>query len=221
MVTPGRVHRVARSDDSHGCVLLFTEEFLALTRPDPRSLRRHPLLGNHAIAPVLDLSEPKKGEPIAGRIDAIRQESAQEDVGHREALGSLLNLLLVDVDRLVRNDGRFAEMLEEGSDDDLLHRFVDRLEESFHALHKVSDYADLLAVTPGHLNDVVRRRRGTTAGTMIRDRILLEAKRLLAHSQESIKEIAYGLGYEDPSYFTRLFREKVGVSPGEFRTESS
>jgi len=51
----------------------------------------------------------------------------------------------------------------------------------------------------------------------LKDRILLEAKRLLIHTTLSAKEIAYDLGYEDPAYFNRLFSKKIGDAPNVFR----
>ncbi|MFY7877156.1 MAG: helix-turn-helix domain-containing protein, partial [Pirellula sp.] len=69
----------------------------------------------------------------------------------------------------------------------------------------VQEYADRLAISPGHLNDSVRNACGKSAKDMIQEQLVLEAKRMLYHSNYSIKEIAVHLGFDDPSYFNRFF----------------
>ena len=200
-------------------MLLFTVEFLALSRPDHLRSKQNPILRRGVARPILNLTE-KQAVDISAWIGMLRKESSQEAAGQREAIGALLNLLLIDIERILDSSLNGPEtkgILQEAPSGALIEQFIDIVNDSFHALHRVREYADLLNVSPGHLNDVVRSDYGTTASSLIRDRVLLEARRLLAHSNESIKEIAYAIGYEDPSYFTRLFREQIGVAPGEFR----
>jgi AraC-like DNA-binding protein len=75
----------------------------------------------------------------------------------------------------------------------------------------------MLKVTSGHLSKSVLEHTGQTAGEIIRDRLLLEAQRLLVHSSLNVAEIAISLQFEDPSYFSRFFRRSTRMSPGEFR----
>ena len=72
-------------------------------------------------------------------------------------------------------------------------------------------------ITPKALNKRIVKAHGTGPNDIIKDRITLEAKRLLAHTSMSVKEIAYKLGYDDPSYFIRLFTNQVSQSPQSFR----
>ena len=78
-------------------------------------------------------------------------------------------------------------------------------------------YASALNVTAKRLNIITRELVGRTVTQMVHDRIILEAKREISLSQDSVKQIAYRLGFEDPSYFTRFFRCEVGVAPNVFR----
>ncbi len=89
----------------------------------------------------------------------------------------------------------------------------------FREKHSVTDYADLLAVAPKTLSKRFNRLRLSQPNDIIKDRILLEAKRLLAYASLSIKEIAYDLGYDDPAYFNRLFSNKTGQTPAAFRKQ--
>ncbi|MEM8863186.1 MAG: AraC family transcriptional regulator, partial [Chloroflexota bacterium] len=85
--------------------------------------------------------------------------------------------------------------------------------------HSLSFYADKLGITIGHLTETVKEVYGTSAGELLRGRLILEAKRLLAHTNHTMGEIAHQLNYADPSYFSRAFKREVGQTPGSFRQE--
>ena len=91
------------------------------------------------------------------------------------------------------------------------------VEEHFRRERLLSFYADKLAMTPDRLNDHVKRATGVTAGHLIRQRVLTEAKRQLVFTGAPIHEIAYDLAFSDPSHFTRFFRKQTGTTPQEFR----
>lgn len=80
-----------------------------------------------------------------------------------------------------------------------------------------AEYAAACNLSLSYLNEVVKNVTGSAVSYWIQQEIVLEAKRLLYHSEFSIKEIAYELGYEDHAYFCRLFKKIVGQTPGEFR----
>jgi AraC-like DNA-binding protein len=69
------------------------------------------------------------------------------------------------------------------------------------------------------LTESLRLEIGLTAGELIRARLLLEAKRLLLHSELTVAEIGYELGFEDPSYFSRFVRREIETSPVELRNQ--
>ncbi|MBK6931019.1 MAG: AraC family transcriptional regulator [Saprospirales bacterium] len=81
------------------------------------------------------------------------------------------------------------------------------------------DYAEMLFITPNHLNALVNSVVGKPAGELIRDRVVLEAKRLLVNSDFNISQIADALHFEDNAYFTRFFKKYTGMSPEIFRQE--
>ncbi|MBD0285842.1 MAG: helix-turn-helix domain-containing protein [Flavisolibacter sp.] len=81
----------------------------------------------------------------------------------------------------------------------------------------VSDYADLLAVTPNHLNRCIKAVTGKSAQELLSDMIVMEVKALMRQTSLSISEIAFKIGKEDPSDFTRFFKSKTGMPPSEYR----
>ena len=99
----------------------------------------------------------------------------------------------------------------------LLVKFEKLLEKHFMEAHNPKFYADHLSVTPNYLNTLCKKVTGKTVGKIIRNRIILEAKRLLVNSEYTISQIAYDLYFEDNSYFTKFFKTHTGLSPIEFR----
>src|SRR5438067_72660 len=91
------------------------------------------------------------------------------------------------------------------------------VDEHFHKERQLAFYADKLAMTVDRLNDHVKRATGITAGHLIRQRVLTEAKRQLVFTSQPIHEIAYDLAFSDPSHFARFFRKQTGTTPHEFR----
>lgn len=92
------------------------------------------------------------------------------------------------------------------------------VEENIKLEKSPSYYAEMLNISEAYLNEVVKRITGFTVGYWIRCYIILEAKRLLIHTELNIKEIAYSLGYDNYTYFSRLFKQAAGLTPLSFRT---
>lgn len=78
-------------------------------------------------------------------------------------------------------------------------------------------YASMLNISEVYLNEAVKGVTGLNVGAYIRNKVMIQAKRFLAYSSLSSKEIAYRLGYDDSAYFSRLFRKCAGVSPSDYR----
>lgn len=98
--------------------------------------------------------------------------------------------------------------------------FKTALEKSFTTVKSPSAYAGDLNISTPYLNECVRAVTGRSVSYHIQQRIVLEAKRLLYHSDRSVKEIAADLGYDDHAYFTRLFVKVAGMTPVAFRAKN-
>ena len=100
---------------------------------------------------------------------------------------------------------------------DLLQRFEALLEQHFLQHWTVSDYASALSVTSTHLSRIARSATGHAASQLILERVIREARRNLVYTNLPISTIAYALGFNDPAYFSRIFRGATGLSPRSFR----
>ncbi len=92
------------------------------------------------------------------------------------------------------------------------------IEKNFRLHKSPAYYAKSLCYSGKNLTRIVKLHLGMSLGDMIRRRIIEEAKLELYHSEKSIKQIAYELGYDDPYYFSRFFKKAVKISPDRFRT---
>ena len=88
---------------------------------------------------------------------------------------------------------------------------------NYKSMKSPAEYASSLNLSLSYLNEVVKNGTGFSVSHWIQHEIILEARRLLYHSEYSVKEIAHELGYEDHTYFSRLFKKVVHKTPGEFR----
>jgi AraC-like DNA-binding protein len=113
--------------------------------------------------------------------------------------------------------GRYQHS-EVGAPDSELFRRFEALVEQQHLKHwSVSEYAEVLSVTPTHLNRVTRAATGDTASHLILNRIVQEARRNLVYTNLPVSKIAYALGFDDPAYFSRVYAAATGLSPRAFR----
>ena len=99
----------------------------------------------------------------------------------------------------------------------IAHQFKELLSENFKTIKSPTQYAEKLNYSLSHLNESVKRTTGFPVSFWIHQQVVLEAKRLLYYTDMDVKEIAFSLGYEDHTYFSRLFSKVVSVSPGTFR----
>jgi AraC-like DNA-binding protein len=135
---------------------------------------------------------------------------------HREMLETYLRMFLIEVLRMY--DERVDwEVKESDSESRLAEEFIALVEKHFRSMHAVSDYAEKLFVSPKSLAKRLNAHRYKTPTEIIRDRVVLEAKRDLRYTAKTIKEIAFELGFEDPAYFTRYFKKSAGESPQAYR----
>ncbi|HZN30239.1 MAG TPA: helix-turn-helix domain-containing protein [Xanthobacteraceae bacterium] len=196
-----------------GWVMTFTED-VAEAMGDRRgeALARLKAL---AADPVVPLGEPER-DRLSKLAAELHEEGFLARAGYRIAMRGLLALIAVEAARLAAGRTRAATLMLEptGATVEALRKLV---EEHFHKERQLAFYADKLAMTVDRLNDHVKRATGVTAGHLIRQRVLTEAKRQLVFTSQPIHEIAYDLAFSDPSHFARFFRKQTGTTPHEFR----
>ena len=148
----------------------------------------------------------------------IKNEIVMDDSSIEEMLRILLKQIIIKCTRLWKQEHHVASE-QMRPEVEFSRTFSQLVEWHYTKHHTVAAYAELLHITPKALNKRITRYSNTTPNDVIKNRIMLEAKRLLAHTQLSSKEIAYKLGYDDIAYFTRLFTKQAGAAPQSFRLQ--
>lgn len=105
------------------------------------------------------------------------------------------------------------------SDRKRVSTLMDLIEENYKEHKDVSFYSDLIGLSEKGLNDVCKKITEKTVKSLINERLLIEMKRDICRSNKPVKEIAYELGFKEPSYFCRLFKQKTGLTPEAFKDE--
>jgi AraC family transcriptional regulator, transcriptional activator of pobA len=197
-----------------GWVVSFTEDVAdALGDQSGEALAR---LKAVAADPLVSLTSAAETKRLSGLCADLDEEASLAREGFRLAMRGLLALIAIEVVRLGVSRARTGAVTLEPADArvDELRRLI---EEHFRKQRLISFYAEKLAMTADRLNDHVKRATGVTAGHLIRQRVLTEAKRQLVFTTQPIHEIAYDLAFSDPSHFTRFFRKQTGTTPQAFR----
>lgn len=176
----------------------------------PVALPRAPV-----FMPILNLMDQKQ---IAGRFDRIFAEFNTSGLGRNLAVEYLVGLLSVTVARMAEKHARPVSTAgTRTASQRLMERFVNLLERDFRKPKTLAEYARELGVTPTHLTRVCQQANGKSASRLIQERVLAEARMMLANTDRKILEISEELGFSSPAYFTRLFSQKEGMTPREFR----
>lgn len=214
LMFPGQIHAWEEDDQLKGFLIFFTAEFFTL-RYNNNNLLEFPFFQPGAPQPYVDLCDARSSSLSAVCTDMLAEyETGESD--YLKMLRSYLNIFLVHCKRLYDHAyARFDAMDQNAAL--IVQNFQQLIEQHFAEKHKVRDYAEMLLITPNYLNAVSSRITGKSAGELIRNRIMLEAKRMLLHDKRTVAEIGHDLHFDDNSYFCRFFKKYEGTSPEKFR----
>ncbi|MGN6510662.1 MAG: helix-turn-helix domain-containing protein [Chitinophaga sp.] len=205
-LAPGQAHSWELHPRTTGFQLLFGPEFLS------DGPQQWPFF-SFSSSPYLQLP-PAEFDEIIRETENIEKEYALADRLSVRIIGNRLKTLLALLER------HYDAQHPSGSQPPvrrMVKQFLELLEKHYKDEATVEFYAGKLHVTPQYLNIVCKKETGITAGTCIRQRLLLEAKRLLTLTGQDVKEISFELGFSDTSYFSRFFRRYTGQTPVAFR----
>lgn len=212
-VAPGKVHLLTPTEDCIGYIITFPQEYSAFYGQgkdlDPMKSGRWSKEWPNAILDLSDASHTYFSNLLENMLSDYLHGAEEKN----NVLAAYLHIFLGKC-RLLAG-GVQTEAPEPSND--IAGRFQELVEKHYKEMHSVQQYSDLLSVTADYLGKAIRKSLNVTASDYILDRLLLEAKRLIVFTNLTSKEIAYKLHIEDPSYFSRMFKRKTGLSPNEYR----
>lgn len=210
-VSPGQVHLVRRALSSYGSIILFSRDFFYSGTDTQQKLFNFPFLNNSPY-PIFNTS-PEEYIVFESILQQIQNENKEDRDVFRELMHSYLKVVLLKCLQLFNQDNTNDKMLHSSA----FHSFREMVEKEYRAHRQPSYYASLLHIPEKRLNELCKENCGKNVSDYIRERVMLEARRLLSNTGYSIKEISAFLGFDDPSYFNRFFKSNYGDTAGNFR----
>ncbi len=208
----GQIHQWIDFANIEGYIIVFENDFFAL-RYQNYQLSEFSFLTYRHNQPYVKLTE-EKFDGLKTIVKWMLNECQDTKADYDKTLRSMLNVLLIELNRLFEpsnKNNEFNQSLQ------LIHHFEELIDQHYKEKRFVKDYASLMYVRPNYLNSVCNDVAKISAGDLIRNRVLLEAKRLLVHEKMTVSEIAYELGFEDNSYFGRFFKKYENITPDGFK----
>ncbi|GGH23776.1 AraC family transcriptional regulator [Dyadobacter endophyticus] len=210
---PGQVHTWDFNEQMEGYVVNFSDSFFQSFLLQPEYLDSFSFLDQDSSNNVLMLSEG-----IRGRICELFEELLSQNTQAIAWRDDMVRVLLLQIFLLIEQSDSVDRKSNGGKGKNATVRnFIRLIDKHYDRLRLPGQYADMLNVTPNHLNALCKEHLGIQAGELIRNRIVLEAKRLLINLDLTVSEIAYKLNFNDNSYFTKFFRKETGMTPEDFR----
>ncbi|MEU4654725.1 AraC family transcriptional regulator [Streptomyces sp. NPDC023723] len=214
-IRPGQVHRFSQTSEYRGTALTMQPGFLPRATVEATGLYRYDL-------PPLLRPDPARYDALTAALDQLRRE--YEDATtlplslHTAVLRHTLTAFLL---RLAHLAASSAEAARSHQADTTFTLFRDAVERGFATNHSVSAYADALGYSRRTLVRAVRAATGETPKAFIDKRVVLEAKRLLAHTDLPIGRVGAAVGFPDAANFSKFFHQHTDLTPAAFRAELS
>jgi AraC family transcriptional regulator, transcriptional activator of pobA len=206
-ISMNKAHKVVPKADLRGWIINYKNEFV----PDSK-FHFYSNFFTETSIPMLNNTCVKRYESLCRIIcDEYKQEFADQNT-LRHLVSALISM--VDTERQ-RNIP--ADESQKAVQTKAFNTFLKYLEANFKTNEGVSFYASKLNMTERNLNLICKNNFQKSVTEIIETRKLIEAKRLLLHTEKSVSEIGYELGYNEKSYFTRVFHNKMGLTPTRFR----
>lgn len=217
-VGPNQYLQIRKSGKENGYFIFYNRDFYCIQIHDHEVACDGLLYNNIHNMPMvmLDKAEMPFFQYIFGQMS---DEFRLKDTSLEEMIRTYLKQLFIKAARLWKTQHLNRELVQQSSDLEFFRKFTLLVEEHYKHKHQVADYAELLYMAPKTITHKFKRLNLPQPNDIIKNRIVLEAKRLLVYTNLTAKEIGYELGYDDPAYFSRLFYQRTRETPSGFRAK--
>jgi AraC-like DNA-binding protein len=214
-IPPGRFHQFMPEGRISGYVFSFNIDFLYLSIEGPaRPFFEEISSGLNRV----NMYQLQLGDQALQNVLAdINREFGAHLILRMEILSGLFKVFLL---YMKRNSTAIRQEAVSSSPNRLFSSFYAKLDNQFRTMKQVADYANELFVSPSYLNYVVKKVTGHSASYHIRQRTVQEAKRLLLYNHANMKMVAYTLGFEDLSHFSKYFKNATGIRFTDFKKKT-
>ncbi|WP_452220631.1 helix-turn-helix domain-containing protein [Lacinutrix salivirga] len=214
-LSPGQVFSVDSEKIKQAYKLNFVRDFYCIQTHDKEVACNGILFNNVYETPFVKPSESDT-QKLQFILDSLIDEFKREDAPAKyDMLQTYLKQFIIHAVRVKKEH----HTIKEDTETKLFKDFSVLVEQNYKTLHTVTDYANRLGLSPKSLTKHFQKTGVQTPSDFIKNRIVLEAKRQLIYTNESVKHIAYDLGFNDAAYFTRYFKKATQKSPLQFKKE--
>ena len=214
LLNPGQTHHWELSEDIDGYIFFHTQAFYD-SAYSGRSVNHFPFFYSTQNAPCLYL-EGEVLQTITGYFKDVLADYRSDALMRQQRLRSLIDLTYITLSRQYVGDN-LAQVEQSNQYAVHLQKLEALIEMHYLTEKSAGAYAEMMNMSPKHLNRIVQAMLGMTSSDLIMARVMLEAKRLLLHADSTVAETADALGFDDYAYFSRLFRKKCGETPSSFQ----
>ena len=210
LMQPGQIHLWELSSDIDGYIVFFSKEIYNLHFRD-KKIEEYLFFQSSKNKPelVLNIDEMKQIQPF---FELIVNENQEDQLQKKDKMLNLLDCILVEILRIYNIESNHLTSTYNHK----LKEFEILLEEYYKIEKSPSFYADKMSITLKHLNRISKNILNITITELITRRVILESKRIMVDKNKTIAQIADELGYSNYSYFSKLFKKSVGITPTEF-----
>lgn len=212
LISKGQLHSFSKEKSHQGYCLTFTDEFM------------HASMMQNTISKVNNLFNYFIGQAIVNCpllnkniIELINNELLRDTVNQSKVLGALLSFYLLKLEEQIENS---AHDVFQNKNFDYFKQFKVLVERDYLKTRDAKAYASEICISYKHLNIVCKTIVGITAKAFIDNFVILEAKRMLVTTTLTVKEIAFRIGFEEPTNFLKYFKKHTHLTPAAFRKNS-
>jgi len=216
-VPPGLMHKFLINSNCSGYAITFNETFFTIKESGEGSVSDSTLFSNPDFRSIIHLDE-NKIDVFNGIVSLMEKEFEGADRYRNDMLYHQLKLFLLESRRIYEMQHDLNVALDEEHPGSVIIKFKQLIDSNFRVRKNVSSYAEMLHLRATCLNEISKKTTGITAGELIRNRVIKEAKKMLYGSDLNTKEIAYELGFQDPAYFSRFFKKYTNQTLSDFRS---
>ena len=209
-----QIHRFYSNYNAKGYILLFKEEFLNSYLNEREVTKTVQMFNELLVSPKTQLIDEEFIKVLSFLIQIEKEFFNISDSYSLKIIRSLLHILITLIHRIKAkgyNKVQLSNYLKE------FIKFQDLLEKNYCSTKKVSDYAEKLGFSSKKLNTIVKYISNKAAKAFIDDVVIIKAKRYILHSNLSIKEIAFKLGFKDPTNLYKYFKKHTNFTPEAYR----